>query len=175
MSQAEYFSRPFPFVAKLASMLRNNAAVQFVVARFAGLRRGSKSSDEPLVNPFLGEIPDADETPSAGERPALDEAPTLDEVPVSGETTSLDETPCIDEAPSLGEAPGPGETSGLELPDSGELPGVATAELPVVAPEVSTESTTAAIPVSRSGKNSFGGAGRKRESRCGVQMAKALH
>lgn len=124
-------------------MLRNNAAVQFVVARFAGLRRGTKSSDEPLVSPFLGEMPDADETPSAGERPALDKAPTLDEAPILGEITSLDDAPCL-EAPGLGEAPSLGEISGLELPNPGELPGVATAALPVAAPEVSTESTTAA-------------------------------
>jgi hypothetical protein len=64
MSHAEYFSRPFPLVAKLAAMLRNNAAMQFVFARFSGLLRSHKSSDEPLVSPFLGEIPGPGEMPS---------------------------------------------------------------------------------------------------------------
>ena len=77
MSHAEYFSRPFPLVAKLASLLRNNAAVQFVVARFAGLLRGNKGSDEPLVSPFLGETPGVEETPG------LDEIPSLGEMPKS--------------------------------------------------------------------------------------------
>jgi hypothetical protein len=79
-------------------MLRNNAAVQFVVARFAGLRRGNKSSDEPLVSPFLGEMPVADETPRAGETPSLDEAPRLGE---------------IGEPPTPGERPG---AANAELP-----------------------------------------------------------
>jgi hypothetical protein len=114
MSQAEYFSRPFPLVAKLASLLRNNAAVQFVFARFAGLLRGSKSSDEPLVSPFLGETPSPDETPGAGEGPSLDETPGLGEIPA------------------------------LERPDPGEMPGAATAEPPFTVPEVLGESTTAA-------------------------------
>lgn len=95
-------------------MLRNNAAVRFVVARFAGLLRSNKSSDEPLVSPFLGEIPAADKTPSSGERPSLDEAPSS------------------------------GETPGLELPTPGEMPGAANAELPSTAPHVFGESTTAA-------------------------------
>lgn len=80
MSQAEYSSRPFPLVAKLASLLRNNAAVQFVFARFAGLLRGNKSSDEPLVSPFLGKMPSPDETPGAAD-PNLDETPSLGEIP----------------------------------------------------------------------------------------------
>jgi hypothetical protein len=114
MSQAEYFSRPFPLVAKLASLLRNNAAVQFVFARFAGLLRGSKSSDEPLVSPFLGETPSPDETPGAGEGPSLDETPAFGEIPA------------------------------LERPDPGEMPGAATVEPPFTVPEVLGESTTAA-------------------------------
>ena len=109
MSHAEYFSRPFPLVAKLASLLRNNAAVQFVVARFAGLLRSNKGSDEPLVSPFLGELP------------------------------GVEETPGLDEIPSLGELPSPGEISGLD-----DMPGAANADLPLTAPHVSAEATTAA-------------------------------
>jgi hypothetical protein len=58
MSQAEYLSRPIPVFAKLAVMLRNNAAVQFVFARFAALLRSNKRSGEPLASEFLGEAPD---------------------------------------------------------------------------------------------------------------------
>ena len=82
MSHAEYFSRPFPLVAKLAALLRNNAAMQFVFARFAGLLRGSKSSDEPLVSSLLGEIP------SPGEMPSAESADLTLAVPeLSGEST----------------------------------------------------------------------------------------
>ena len=55
MSDVEYLSKPFPVFAKLVAMLRNNAAVQFVFARSAALRRGNKSSGEPPVSEFLGE------------------------------------------------------------------------------------------------------------------------
>jgi hypothetical protein len=82
MSHAEYFSRPFPLVAKLAALLRNNAAMQFVFARFAELLRSNKSSDEPLVSPFLGEIP------SPGEMPSAERAdPPLAVPELSGEST----------------------------------------------------------------------------------------
>ncbi len=47
-----------PVFTKLAVMLRNNAAVQFVFARFAALLRSSKTSGEPLASEFLGEAPD---------------------------------------------------------------------------------------------------------------------
>jgi hypothetical protein len=47
-----------PVFTKLAVMLRNNAAVQFVSARFAALLRSSKRSDEPIASEFLGEAPD---------------------------------------------------------------------------------------------------------------------
>jgi hypothetical protein len=115
MSHAEYFSRPFPLVAKVASLLRNNAAVQFVIARFAGLLRSNKSSDEPLVSPFLGEMPGVEETPG------------LDEIPSPGEI------------PSLGEPLTPSE-----IPGRDDMPGAANADLPVAAPQLSDESATAA-------------------------------
>jgi hypothetical protein len=50
-------------------MLRNNAAVQFVAARFAALLRSNKSSDEPIVSKFLGQTPGPTDDvgqPSAG-------------------------------------------------------------------------------------------------------------
>ena len=115
MSHAEYFSRPFPLVAKVASLLRNNAAVQFVIARLAGLLRSNKSSDEPLVSPFLGEMPGVEETPG------------LDEIPSPGEI------------PSLGDPPTPSE-----IPGRDDMPGAADADLPVAAPQLSDESATAA-------------------------------
>lgn len=95
-------------------MLRNNAAVQFVVARLAGLLRSNKSSDEPLISPFLGEIPCLDVKPSLGETPGLDEPPRLGEIPDLG-----------------------------DIPNPGEMPGAANAELFFTAPQVFGESTTA--------------------------------
>jgi len=85
MSHTEYFSRPFPLVAKLASLLRNNAAVQFVIARFAGLLRSNKNGDEPLVSPFLGEMPAVEETPGLDEIPDLGEIPGRSEIPGLGD------------------------------------------------------------------------------------------
>ncbi len=121
MSHAEYFSRPFPLVAKVASLLRNNAAVQFVIARFGRLLRSNKSSDEPLVSPFLGEMPGVEETPG------------LDEIPSPGEI------PSFGEIPSLGESPTPSE-----IPGRDDMPGAANADLPVAAPQLSDESATVA-------------------------------
>lgn len=115
MSHAEYFSRPFPLVAKVASLLRNNAAVQFVIARFAGLLRGNKSSEEPPVSPFLGDVPGVEETPG------------LDETPSPGEMPSLGEVPSSDEKPALD-----------------DMPGGTNADLPLAAPQLSDESATAA-------------------------------
>lgn len=47
-----------PVFSKLAVMLRNNAAVQFVFARFAALLRSNKRRDEPFAAEFLGGTPD---------------------------------------------------------------------------------------------------------------------
>jgi hypothetical protein len=44
-------------LTKLAAMLRNVPAVQFVFAKFAALLRGNKGSGEPLIIDFLGEAP----------------------------------------------------------------------------------------------------------------------
>ncbi len=57
MSLAEYASRPFPAFAKLAGMLRNIPAMQFVFAKVSALLRGDKASGEPIINKFLGEAP----------------------------------------------------------------------------------------------------------------------
>lgn len=56
MSLAEYASRPFPGFARLAAMLRNIPAVQFVFAGFAALRRSDKGSGEFTVR-LVGEAP----------------------------------------------------------------------------------------------------------------------
>lgn len=57
MSLAEYASRPFPVFAKLAVVLRNIPAMQFVFAKVSALLRSDKGSDKPIVNKFLGEAP----------------------------------------------------------------------------------------------------------------------
>ena len=77
MSNAEYLSRPFPILAKLAGMLRGIAPVRRAFVRFAALLRSSKKSDGPLVSEFLGEIPGiTDEIPeTTNEAPGVtDEA-----------------------------------------------------------------------------------------------------
>ena len=56
MSLAEYASRPFPVFARLAAMLRNIPALQFVFAGFAALRRSDQGSGEFTVR-LLGEAP----------------------------------------------------------------------------------------------------------------------
>jgi hypothetical protein len=55
MSHAEYASRPVPVFTKLAVMLRNFRAVQFVITKFAALLRSDRASGEPLISKFLGE------------------------------------------------------------------------------------------------------------------------
>ena len=78
MSNAEYLSRPFPLLAKLAAALRNIAPVRKAFVRLATLLRGGKKSDEPLFSEFVGEIPDI-----AGEIPGIiDEVPAItDKIP----------------------------------------------------------------------------------------------
>jgi hypothetical protein len=48
---------PLALLTKLAAMLRNVPAVQFVFAKFAALLRSNKGSGEPLISDFLGEAP----------------------------------------------------------------------------------------------------------------------
>jgi hypothetical protein len=57
MSLAEHVSRPFPVFAKLAVMLRNIPAVQFVLAKCAALLRTDKAISAPLERPLLEECP----------------------------------------------------------------------------------------------------------------------
>ena len=58
MSHAEYASKPVSVFTKLAVMLRNFAAMQFVFAKFAALLRSDRGSGEALIGEFLGEAPD---------------------------------------------------------------------------------------------------------------------
>ena len=57
MSLAEHVSRPFPVFAKLAVMLRNIPAVQFVLAKCAALLRTDKAISAPLERQLLEESP----------------------------------------------------------------------------------------------------------------------
>jgi hypothetical protein len=51
MSHAEHASKPLPVFTKLAALLRNIPAVQFVFAKFAAV------GAEPLISKFLGDAP----------------------------------------------------------------------------------------------------------------------
>ena len=149
MSNAEYLSRPFPLLAKLAAVLRNIAPVRKAFIRLATLLRGSKKGDEPLVSEFVGEIPDV-----AGELPGIiDEAPAVaDKAPEIADETpgGADQAPdATDEARAgatdgvpevAGEAPevtdGTPGTTADEAPDAAdEAPAGVTDDVPGVADE----------------------------------------
>ena len=163
MSNAEYLSRPFPLLAKLAAVLRNIVPVRKAFVRFAKLLRGGKESNEPLVSEFVGDIPDVaggipgiiDEAPpvadeasevtdeipgGAGEAPdAADDAPAeaTDDVPEAAHEAEVpDQTPgTADEAPnSTGEAP-----AGVfdDVPVVGDEAPEITGEIPGAADEAS--------------------------------------
>jgi hypothetical protein len=53
MSHAEYASRPIPVFTKLAAMLRDVRAVQFVVTKFAALLRNDRPIGESPISKFL--------------------------------------------------------------------------------------------------------------------------
>jgi hypothetical protein len=53
----QYASKPGPAFTKLAVMLRNIPAVQFVFAKFAALLRSGRARGEPLISEFLDEAP----------------------------------------------------------------------------------------------------------------------
>jgi hypothetical protein len=57
MSHAEYASKPLPVFMKLAVMLRNIPAMQFVFAKFAALLRSGKASGKSIISKFLAEAP----------------------------------------------------------------------------------------------------------------------
>jgi hypothetical protein len=52
-AMGKYVSKPLPVFTKLAAMLRNVPAVQFVFAKFAALLRSNKGSGEPAISEFL--------------------------------------------------------------------------------------------------------------------------
>jgi hypothetical protein len=144
MSNAEYLSRPFPLLAKLAAVLRNIAPVRRAFVRFATLLRGRKKSDEPLVNEFVGDIADV-----AGEIPEIiDEAPAVaaeapgitDEIPGVADAArdATDEAPAgvTDGVPEVADDP-PGVTDEAHaLTDEAPEPTEAS-EPSVVAPAMS--------------------------------------
>jgi hypothetical protein len=118
MSNAEYLSRPFPLLAKLAAVLRHIAPVRKAFVRFATLLRGSRKGDQPLVNEFTGDMPDVageipeiiDEAPAVtDEAPGItveipgvaDEAPDAADEALAGVTDDVPEV--IDEAPEVTE------------------------------------------------------------------------
>jgi hypothetical protein len=57
LSHAEHASRPLPVFMKLAIMLGNIPAVQFLFAKFAAQLRSDTRSAESLLSKFLGEGP----------------------------------------------------------------------------------------------------------------------
>jgi hypothetical protein len=73
MSHAEYTSKPLAVLTKLAAMLRNLPAVQFVSAKFAALLR-SKESGEPVISEFLDGARSTVDQPAAVLKPSSDHA-----------------------------------------------------------------------------------------------------
>jgi hypothetical protein len=57
MSLAEYLPKPPPVFSKLADILGNLRAVQFVVAKVAALLGGSRAGVAPLISEFSGNSP----------------------------------------------------------------------------------------------------------------------
>jgi hypothetical protein len=53
MFHAEYASQPGPVFTKLAVMLRNFRALQFVVTKFVALLRNDRTTGEPSISKFL--------------------------------------------------------------------------------------------------------------------------
>ena len=56
-AMGQYASKPLAVLTKLAAMLRNVPAAQFVFAKFAALVRGNKGSGEPPISEFFDEAP----------------------------------------------------------------------------------------------------------------------
>jgi hypothetical protein len=63
MSRVEYASKPVPVFAKLAGVLRNIPAVQFVLGKLAALLRRDKKRTESLNTKFVDETLDIAESP----------------------------------------------------------------------------------------------------------------
>jgi len=130
MSNAEYLSRPFPLLAKLAAVLRNIAPVRKAFVRFATLLRGRKKERRTARQRVCRDIPDV-----AGEIPEIiDEAPAVaaeapgitDEIPGVADAApdATDEAPAgvtdgvpevADEVPEATDDP-PGLTKPMRLP-----------------------------------------------------------
>lgn len=145
MSNAEYLSRPFPLLAKLAALLRNIAPVRKAFARFGILLQSSKKSDEALVSEFVGEIPDvSDEIPAV-----TDEAPEIaDETPEFTDETSA----IADEAAEIvDEPPGVTDNKTLEVadkaPEATDEPSAVADEVPAIIDEIPDVSETSEPPV----------------------------
>ena len=63
MSRVEYASKPVPVFAKLAVVLRNIPAMQFVLGKLAALLRRDKKRTESLNTRFVDETRDITESP----------------------------------------------------------------------------------------------------------------
>ncbi len=143
MSNAEFLSRPFPLLAKLAAMLRNIAPVRKAFVRFGNLLRSSKKSDEPLVSEFVGEIPTvAEEIPE-----------TIDETPaVTDETAEIVETPGVARDPlevadEVAEATDAAPQVACEVPEVAYEVSEANNEAPDIIGEAAAVSETVEPPV----------------------------
>ena len=138
MSLAEYVSRPFPVFTKLAVMLRNIPAVQFVLAKCAALLRTDKAISAPLERQLLEESPVI--APDIVEPSALVELP-VDIVAAASAPNDLCEREQPLERRLLEEA------SGI-APDAFDPPAI-VAELPanvlVAEPEVNPQSEREAL------------------------------
>jgi hypothetical protein len=62
MSRVEYASKPVPVFAKLAGVLRNIPAMQFVLGKLAALLRRDKKRTDSLNTRFVDETLDSTES-----------------------------------------------------------------------------------------------------------------
>jgi hypothetical protein len=122
MSNAEYLSRPFPLLAKLAAVLRTIAPVRRALVRLTTLLRGSKKSEAPLVTAFVGEIPDV-----AGKVPGIaDKAPDATDEASAAITDDVPDV--VDDARQVPGAPPEVADGGPEVVD--EAPASNTGDVP---------------------------------------------
>jgi hypothetical protein len=128
MSLTEFVSRPFPVFAKLAFVLRNIPAVQFVLARCAALLRADRAIGEPFARRLP--VEDSASPPEAIEQPVV-------ALPLSGDIAVAEPEP---EPGDIGAALPPvddviAEPLARKLPEA--APGIApdTVEQPVAVVE----------------------------------------
>jgi hypothetical protein len=95
MSRVEYASKPVPVFTKLAVLLRNIPAMQFVLTKLAALLGRNKTQTLPLDTKFLGESPEVTEKSdkSADQKTAVVEPADGDAIAVPRSTELLGETP----------------------------------------------------------------------------------